>query len=370
MTSNQINTDNSNNYNLIQISNNNVKYYEKQAEQYAKNAEKSVAECASYLGAAQRCITECQNVKDSLAGAVTDSINIHAEDTENPHQVTAQQTGAYTKNEVDAIVTGLVDDIEDVETTASAAYAHSQLTTGNPHNVTAAQVGAYTKTEVDSLLSEAGSDSEEVQAAYAHSQLTTGNPHNVTASQVGAYTKSEVDALISSSSSSSVDLSAYYTSAQVDSSLAQKADLTLENTPFATSGLYITQTADDTEWSRAFYSDALKTNLVWLEQGGYKAYTTSIDSADSATVTVTFTTPYNNGYYSRTASTVKSGFTCSFTAPSSSIGGTSMSISVTNNNSTSGAPTGIWWQTAGVPSESGGFDSGGDWEPMPGGGRS
>lgn len=57
----------------------------------------------------------------------------HYENTSNPHGVTASQTGAYTKTQVDELLVG------------KAEVSHT-------HTVTAQQVGAYTKEEVDNLV--------------------------------------------------------------------------------------------------------------------------------------------------------------------------------------------------------------------------
>ena len=58
----------------------------------------------------------------------------------------------------------------------------------NPHGVTAEQVGAYTKSEVDTKLDEKAYQSE-LEAHVAR----TNNPHAVTAFQIGAYTTEQVD---------------------------------------------------------------------------------------------------------------------------------------------------------------------------------
>ena len=93
-------------------------------------------------------------------------------DAGNPHNVTAAQSGAYTKAETDSQI-------------AAAVTAHESKT-DNPHKVTAVQTGAYTIEQTDTQIA---------TAVAAHADRTD-NPHGVTAAQVGAYTKAETEAQI------------------------------------------------------------------------------------------------------------------------------------------------------------------------------
>lgn len=294
MSSNKININNDSNYNLVQISNNNVKYYEDLASQYAAEAEKSVSECASYLAAAQLCISECQEIETEMENYISDELNLHLADLDNPHEVTAEQTGAYTITEVDALLTEINTEIEETELSIEAAYVHSQLTSGNPHNVTASDIGTYTSDEIDEML-----------AVYTDT---------------------------------SIDLSDYVT----ESELEEKE--------------YITQTAtsDSTsaDYQRAYYSGADTTTIVWLEQGGYAEYTDEIESGASISAQITLPTSYNHGYYARSATAASGGFLCSMEPPVEDDTGKILSVTVTNLNSEASSPLGIWWQTSGVPSAS------------------
>ena len=204
--SNQINTTNGSNSTLVQISNNNVKYYEELAAQYASEAEKSVSACAVYLAAAQRCITECQNVLTEMETYISDELNLHLEDLDNPHEVTAEQTGAYTTSEVDALITEINVEMEEIEISAEAAYTHSQLTSGNPHNVTAEDIGVYTTDEVDSMLA------EKQDTLIFDTAPAEGSTNPVTSG--GVYSA------IANIDTSSMDLSSYYTSDEVDSAIS------------------------------------------------------------------------------------------------------------------------------------------------------
>nr|DAF30567.1 MAG TPA: structural protein [Herelleviridae sp.] len=77
-------------------------------------------------------------------GYLTDikqEMDAHADNTANPHKVTAAQTGAYSKKETDAKITAVNENLA----------AHAKNTT-NPHKVTAAQTGAYSKKETDAKI--------------------------------------------------------------------------------------------------------------------------------------------------------------------------------------------------------------------------
>ena len=109
-----------------------------------------------------------QGVLNALAKQTDDHLN----DAGNPHNVTAAQSGAYTKAETDSQI-------------AAAVTAHESKT-DNPHKVTAVQTGAYTIEQTDTQIA---------TAVAAHADRTD-NPHGVTAAQVGAYTKAETEAQI------------------------------------------------------------------------------------------------------------------------------------------------------------------------------
>ena len=105
---NNINTCNTDYPNVITVSDNNVKYYEKLAEDFANAAEVSANNCANYLAAAQVIINECENIKNSINTSFAAEINAHLEDISNPHSVTAAQVGAYTIEQVDNLFNSYV----------------------------------------------------------------------------------------------------------------------------------------------------------------------------------------------------------------------------------------------------------------------
>ena len=260
---NKINTELRNGSNLIQVASNNAKYYEKLAAENAKKSEKSVQECASYIGLVQKVLSDCQSVQKGLEDAVDDKIHIHTEDYNNPHEVTAEQIGTYTKSEIDA------------------------------------------KVSVDNVQSYV------VEQVQKHS-LQNNNPHCVTATQVGAYSSNAVD------------------------------------TMFEDNKMYLTQNVGDTEWSRVFYSDKDKSTIEWIEQGGFKAYTTSLAAGKSVSVAVTLPVSYGKGNYTRMASSVNDGIYCYVEVANTSDDGTTLNVHLRNITSKAIIPSGFWWQTFGA----------------------
>ena len=71
------------------------------------------------------------------------ALEAHVKNTNNPHGVTAEQVGAYTKSEVNTKL--------DAKADRSVMVSHFSDTT-NPHVVTAEQVGAYTREQVDTKV--------------------------------------------------------------------------------------------------------------------------------------------------------------------------------------------------------------------------
>ena len=193
---------------------------------------KSVTNGLATAAALTAEVTRAKKAESANASAAADAKKAaadHAARTDNPHKVTAAQTGAYTKGEVDAkgyvtksVTNGLATAAAlSAETTraknaeqanASAISTH-KADKKNPHGVTAAQVGAYTKGEVDAkgyvtktvtngLATAAALTAEVTRAkkaeqanataaanakkAAADHAARTDNPHAVTAAQVGA----------------------------------------------------------------------------------------------------------------------------------------------------------------------------------------
>lgn len=91
--------------NVITVTNNNVKYYENLANQHSKEAASFVVKSAGYAKDAEECLEACQSLKNNLKEDVFEVVKLHSEDYENPHGVTSEQVGAYSKTEINALLT-------------------------------------------------------------------------------------------------------------------------------------------------------------------------------------------------------------------------------------------------------------------------
>ena len=137
---------------------------------------------------------------------VQEGLTGHADDTDNPHQVTAKQIGAVTTQELNERLSNLGGG-------SSAEVTEHINDTDNPHNVTCAKIGAVPVEEIglyvnDIVVSDINGDGDisnaigpligtEVQSTLEQQNLLTHafdneNPHNVTASQIGAVTTAEL----------------------------------------------------------------------------------------------------------------------------------------------------------------------------------
>lgn len=83
-------------------------------------------------------------IEQSQQNNEQNSINLkkHEENKNNPHGVTAGQTGAYTKEEVDSLDSAILE-------VAKTHIDDHEKKKNNPHGVTASQIGVYTKAEAD-----------------------------------------------------------------------------------------------------------------------------------------------------------------------------------------------------------------------------
>lgn len=173
---------------------------------------------------AQRWEDGLEDAKQNNSQNAT-NLKSHTDNKSNPHNVTAAQTGAYTKAEADS------KDAAVLTSAKSYTDLHS-VKKDNPHGVTAGQTGAYTKAEADerdaSTLSAAKSysDTKKTEAttytdqkvATAKSEIQSGSVTSanklttarkiagidfdgtkdisIPANNVGAYTKAEADSKV------------------------------------------------------------------------------------------------------------------------------------------------------------------------------
>lgn len=70
------------------------------------------------------------------------------------------------------------------------------LNKNNPHEVTANQVGSYSKSEIDDILVSISNEVAAISSSINSHKSDKNNPHQVTAQQLKVYTKSEVDGII------------------------------------------------------------------------------------------------------------------------------------------------------------------------------
>ena len=133
--------------------------------------------------------------KEEIASMISDSdgngnfsaLTDHKNDKSNPHEVTAQQIGAVTQEELqEALGSIVIPEGGDPE-----ALNEHIADKNNPHNVTCKQIGAASEQDYNITVQEIRDD---IQAnwdmMYAHEE-DTNNPHGVTCEQIGAFPDGE-----------------------------------------------------------------------------------------------------------------------------------------------------------------------------------
>lgn len=90
--------------NVIMVTNNNVKYYENLANQYAKESAKSAVKSAFSANEAKEYLNACENLKNTIDTETMQLVSQHSENSDNPHSVTSSQVGAYSKEEIDNLL--------------------------------------------------------------------------------------------------------------------------------------------------------------------------------------------------------------------------------------------------------------------------
>ena len=211
----KINVKNSQN-NIIKVTSNNVQQSEKRAESYANSAIKSSQDCANYLAIIQRLLQECVAVKNEINVTYLSDLTDHLEDETNPHNVTAEQVGTYTRSEID----GFLNNID--------------ITVGG---ISASDL--YEKTEVDALLA-GKSDIDHTHSQYltAHQDIS-GKVDKVSGKGLSTndYTTAEKQKLASLSN---------YDDTEIIEALAGKANSNHTHNEYLTSHQDISGKADKT----------------------------------------------------------------------------------------------------------------------------
>nr|MCR5264984.1 hypothetical protein [Cyanobacteria bacterium RUI128] len=78
--------------------------YLQEFKKYLDNVIEKVGECRNVFSSVVQVFNDCLNLKNGLENFCYESLNTHAEDTDNPHSVTAEQVDAYTKSETDSLL--------------------------------------------------------------------------------------------------------------------------------------------------------------------------------------------------------------------------------------------------------------------------
>lgn len=168
--------------------------------------------------------------KEEIASMISDSdgngnfsaLTEHKNDKSNPHEVTAQQIGAVTQEELQEAL----DSIVIPEGGDSTALNEHIADKNNPHEVTAEQIGAATQDGLDEVYeyvddnfthwaffddlesrvieleeNDGGVSAEdieiindEISILHDHMNDDESNPHKVTCEQIGAVTQDDLDA--------------------------------------------------------------------------------------------------------------------------------------------------------------------------------
>ena len=152
-------------------------------------------------------VTRATGAEGELRQSITEvstGLASHKSDVSNPHSVTAAQTGAYTKAEVDAKVSSVYRYRGSVETREQLPT--SDLVVGDVYNVVDSGANyAWDGSAWDKL-----SETIDLTPYALKTELTahtsrTDNPHSVTAEQLGAVTSSTFLTELSSQAGLSID---------------------------------------------------------------------------------------------------------------------------------------------------------------------
>lgn len=158
---------------------------------------------------------EQKQARDNIGASSKSDLAIHIADKENPHEVTAEQVGAYTKEQVDGFIRNwsgyVVVPFGQQKPEASEAQlgkiylvqVSNDPTVKDQYEEWISDGTAWSligTMEIDlspyDKIVDAEAREKAISDALAEHVADKSNPHEVTAGQVGAYTKSETDARI------------------------------------------------------------------------------------------------------------------------------------------------------------------------------
>jgi hypothetical protein len=113
-----------------------------------------------------------------LINKLKEAFNAHESNKNNPHNVTAHQTGSLTADEINGLFNKLKSDL----------YDHIN-NKNNPHDVTAEQLHVYLRSDVDLLLNSLKTSLLQVINNHINDK---NNPHNTTPEQIGTWTSEQI----------------------------------------------------------------------------------------------------------------------------------------------------------------------------------
>lgn len=88
--------------NIIEITNNDMESYIKKAENLVELSMQSSNKAGAFVEQSKTVLNECKKLFGEIEDEIESLGDIHPTRTDNPHSVTAEQVGAYSKEEIDA----------------------------------------------------------------------------------------------------------------------------------------------------------------------------------------------------------------------------------------------------------------------------
>ncbi|MBR3890086.1 hypothetical protein IKJ53_06180 [bacterium] len=88
--------------NIIEITNNDMESYIKKAKSLVGISQQNASKTGAFVEQSKTTLDECKKIRDVLKEEIESLGEFHSTMTNNPHNVTAEQVGAYSKEEIDA----------------------------------------------------------------------------------------------------------------------------------------------------------------------------------------------------------------------------------------------------------------------------
>lgn len=134
----------------LKISATDSELYLQEFKKYLNSVTEKVTDCRNILSSVNQIFGRCTDLENNLEEFCYEELNNHAEDSNNPHFVTAEQVNAYTKSETDTL-------LDEKQPVGNYLTEHQSLN------------NYYTKSEVDTGL---GGKSD---TNHTHSQYLTSH---------------------------------------------------------------------------------------------------------------------------------------------------------------------------------------------------